>query len=474
MKKYMKKFTILKYFLLLIILMLYNSCNNYEPFEIPELLDIVPQIPHHKKIEIDCISKDLQFRATAGGSEIIIWDYQMKKILKHFIIPYLSYNNKIINLEFAKNNEELYIFTNNNRKFTFSTRNSEIIKTETLDETQNINKQKYLISEENNPLARIITNVSISQNKKYLLMLGSDNILNIWDIFSIKNITSIKLDNPNTTILDIQFNYNLDRIWLIDNLGTFYEWDIYNITKPILNKKVRLFKDKSNVLKASISYTGNNIVIVKANQSEEYPISHYKNSNNAFKLHSQSILYYIPSTIAINFDGLLIAMSSSKEKENKIIVLDDSLSNIQSSFNLYNKASLIEFTYENDLLITYENPPYMNKYSIIDSQFEELDLDIQYPPISFTYCDNVVVITNAYGEVYIYNLLNNQNTFRLLFFDDTDFIFYCGDYLFTTSNINKVEAVKSLKIVPKENILKYIKPKLIKGRLIELFGNISG
>ncbi len=438
-------------------------CKEKNPFDIPEMVSITPQIYHHTPISISTISKNGQYIATAGGIEILVWEAKSKKILHRFHLLNSSPDINIIGLEFSNEIDKLFAITNKNQKWVFSLKNSQLIKIEKQynTETSAKNIEKPNLQGQFLKISPIMTEVSISQNNRYVAMLGSDGIIRLWDTFSVELLGTINSGNMK----DIRVSYIQDKLWGIDINGIVYEWDIKETDNPKLLKKKPLLVDKSFVYRAKIGYLCEEVIVLSYIENKNSLLLSLIDFENS-KVIKQKELFNIPKHISMNLDNSLIALDFN----DRVVVYNSNLKE-QDKFIIDYNISSLDFDLYDNIFVTYEGKSFIDSFSLRQEP-ERFFINLDYPVLSSTYSRNVAIITDLAGRVSFYNLLHAENVSHLLFFDEKDFFFYFDYGYFLTSKPTEVIAIKWLDIVNDE-LENFNKPDLIRGRLIELIGNIS-
>jgi hypothetical protein len=499
---------------ILFTLLFFYYCGDKDEFAVPYVKTIVPQINHHYPIIQVSMSNDNEYIATASKKEIIVSEVKSGIILHKFKLPENIIDISITNICFNKDNTELYAIgkiLGEAKKIVYSLRNSALLMIKTLPEAETeICKYRWasnsLLTQINNPsssetgfaiyspdgkdrrlsdnflLEPIIKAISISSDKRHIALLCSDNKIRIWDIFKPGVGSIIRFDDVNIVdeINSISFDYTKNRIYALSSKSNLFEWSTEDLSRPeLINQSgiVDSIDNSESLIKAMLNNSGNTILLLternKANEGEKpesilqrIPLGKTNQNNKTFKILSSSPRYF-----SLNSEGDTTGLVYDDDP--KKFFLYDSQFSLISSTETGETISSIVFGCIDELMICYENAPYLDFYTEKGKALDRINLlEKHYTKVS-AFCNNIIVLSNDYGEVFLYNLYNTKDPFQLMLYNDEDFVIFTDDGYFDTSNIDTVRLIKGLDVLSENELMRYYKPDKVKNSLIELIGGVS-
>lgn len=487
------------------LLLLTLACNNNDDY-IPYIETIVPQIDHHYHLNKVVLSKYNKYLASAGKKEIIVSEVNSGIILHRFKLPINIIDVNITELYFNKDKTILYAISetgNEIKQLVFNLKNSALIGIKDITATYTKNISSKLLSQINNKslsrtaftiydsdsnhvrlsdeyiLSPLISDIAISSDKRYIALLGTDNKIRLWDVFNVGVISIIALEEMNkpNEITALSFNYNKDRLYALTKTGHLFEWDTQNLDEPqfikqsIITEKLHL---SPIIVDTALNNEGDTALILttQTRSSSEFVLHHIpvtqkhnENSTQSKELPSQ------PRCFSLNNESDVIGIVYGEASSS--VALYDNAFRRQSVIDAKDEISSISFGCGDEIMICYETAPYIDFYSQKGNAKDRVNLvEKHYHKVS-SFCSNFIVLSNDYGELFLYNIYNRDNIFKLMFYNDENFIIFSDDGYFDTSNIDKVKLVKGLDVMSEDALMKYYKPEKIKKTLFEFIGSVS-
>ncbi len=445
------------------------SCGDDDRTELPEVMTITPQISHLKPIKHSIVSSNGKYIATTDYTHIIIHNKPGQTILHRLPIPTGLTGEKVKAMAFSRDNTLLTAYITD-YKLEYSLKTSSLIAMSGHSGKAPIDNS--VLQLDISPSQSLITALSISPDKEYIVTGDGDGWIRVWNLFQAELTTGIHCSSD--TIIEVRLNPTQQNIQAIDQSSIYYEWDISDITSPRTIMKAKLIDSLNTSIMASISGNGHRILIATK--------------------HDQSSILTLLERLEDRFieigntrtDKPIRSMDVDYEGETLAILFEQS-QKATPSFTV-SDASLTGQTF-------IETPYHPSEVKIGDDGYITIVLNdnqeiLQYPPsgepmslpfktldpvISFDYCDNVFIMVNIYGDLSMVNSLNPPNSFNLTFTRDNQYYIYSTiDNVFKSSRLSLVRGVKWLDILPESEWIDLYDPEEIEGRLVEYMGLVSG
>jgi WD40 repeat protein len=454
--------------LLLVITVTGLSCGDDDRIDLPEVMNITPQISHLNTIKHSTESSDGKYIATTDYTHIIIHNKTAQTILHRLPIPTGLTDEKVKTMAFSRDNAILTTYISD-YKLEYSLKTSSLIAmSEHSGETPKDSRGLQL---DTAPSQSLITALSISPDKDHMVTADNDGWIRIWDIFQAEITSTIRCKGKPITA--IKLNPLQQTIQAIDQSAIYYEWDISDITSPKPTIKTKLIDGIGSASTASISGRGHRILIATKHDQPSTLTLLERQDDGFTELGKASIDKPIRS-MDMDYEGdtITIVFEQSKPDITGISILDASLTG-QAFIDTPVQLSAIRIGDDGYVTAVLKDGGEIWQYHPSGEPMS-LPFNTGYPVTSFDYCENVFIMLNLYGELIMVNSLNPPNSFNLTFNQDNQYYIYSTiDGVFNTSDLSLVRGVKWLDMLPESEWVDLYDPEEIEGRLVEYMGLVS-